>query len=220
MTNEATELREYIHRKRGLQSFMNAVMLLAIITMVVAFYFLNRSQGTNSEAIDSIQSTLKTTCDLAQDDPSIQLTAEVEKNCKSAQENRIPEVIQGSPGEKGDRGEVGERGPMGPAGPQGAQGPQGIPGLIGPVGPQGEPGLPGVPGPLGDPGPTGPAGPQGPQGEPGVSGPVGPTGPVGLTGPPGPTCPIGYELQPRTVTTPDLPPQEETWQVCVLQEEE
>lgn len=99
-----------------------------------------------------------------------------------ADQNGVPDLLQGPEGPMGPAGEIG---PAGVQGPQGPPGPVGPVGPAGPIGPQGIPGSAGPPGAPGSVGPQGEVGPMGPQGVPGPAGSQGPIGPQGPAGPAG-----------------------------------
>lgn len=221
MTDEAVELKERIRTKQKNTTFLMAFLVVAVVALMAAVILLWTRLDTNGTAIDSIRSTLVTTCDAAKEDPAVTLTAADVGNCKKAEENKLPEVIQGAPGATGGTG------PSGPMGPRGPVGTQGIPGLIGPVGPRGPAGVPGAPGPLGQPGTAGAngvdgqpgaagdKGEKGDAGEPGQPGEPGEKGEKGDPGEPGPQCPNGEQAQARTVLTQENPLGEPMW-VCPM----
>lgn len=214
-TEEIRQEVQRVRRSNRLQFILNlaAICGLAALGMVVIILFSQNSdrQELNDRqdlAIEQLTRELSQVCRRAE--PAEGLPTYVQNACERAEKGEMPEVLRGEPGERGEPGTPGIPGIPGDPGPSGAPGPPG------PSGPGGPPGEPGTPGSGGDPGE---AGPPGPQGEPGPAGPQGAPGPPGETGPPGPDCPPGFIAQARQYDPTVLPGDEETWFICVQQEQ-
>lgn len=175
------------------------VAITGVVAVAIAVFFMFGRNAAQDGTIADLQDQASANADVAQ-----QLFDQVKKLGVEPVVEPPGPGTPGEPGARGGQGDQGLPGPGGPAGPVGSTGPSG------PAGPEGMPGTDGAGGT------TGEAGPAGPAGEPG---PAGSQGPQGDQGSPGPTCPADYVATSRQYDPSLLPGDEETWWVCVKEED-